>query len=254
MIYITGDCHADYTKFGTKVFPEQREMTRDDIVIVCGDFGLWHDNKEERYWLKWLAQKKFTLVFCDGNHENFDRLYSDEFPIVDFHGGKAHQIRKNIYHLMRGYIFDFEGKKFFVFGGARSHDIQDGILNFEDYPSTRDLVRDYNVRTAAGQMLRINHLSWWEQEVPSEEEMELGKRNLEKVNYKVDFVITHTLPQSIVTSMYGKGCDIDKTSQYFDDLLDKRLKFNKWYAGHFHTEKDIFCDYRIHYHNIERIL
>lgn len=84
--------------------------------------------------------------------------------------------------------------------------------------------------------------------------MELGKRNLEKVNYKVDFVITHTLPQSIVTSMYGKGCDIDKTSQYFDDLLDKRLKFNKWYAGHFHTEKDIFCDYRIHYHNIERIL
>ena len=571
MIYITGDCHAEFGKLGTKHFPEQREMTRDDIVIVCGDFGIWHPDKTEKYWLKWLAQKNFTTVFCDGNHEClhkdtevltnkgwmniveaykdndiliasvnqntkeisyskplnkietyadklihfrgsnynqcvteghdilineekhkasecvdldiresdfrynvkphervididnemieiltsiimdgtivdykkynensnkiriqfhlkkmrkivylrnlfdsnnikytytlcddstsyiriygddarklysmlnckkeipqnwnmlneaqfryfinalvntdgscpsnnyiiwrttskndldiitelairnnydvsvtkihsasgyesdipqyqvslgrnkridhkikveyidyndyaycftmkdgtlitrydlipcitgncFDRLYSDEFPIVDFHGGKAHQIRKNIYHLMRGYIFDFEGKKFFVFGGARSHDIQDGVLNIEDYPSVRDLVKDYNKRTAAGQMLRINHISWWEQEVPSEEEMQRGIKNLQKVKFKVDYVITHTLPQSIITCIYGKNSDIDKTSQYFDRLLDKGLKFNKWMCGHLHQDRDVLGDYHIYYNQIERIL
>ena len=254
MIYITGDCHAEFGKLGTKHFPEQREMTRDDIVIVCGDFGIWHPDKTEKYWLKWLAQKNFTTVFCDGNHENYDRLYSDEFPIVDFHGGKAHQIRKNIYHLMRGYIFDFEGKKFFVFGGARSHDIQDGVLNIEDYPSVRDLVKDYNKRTAAGQMLRINHISWWEQEVPSEEEMQRGIKNLQKVKFKVDYVITHTLPQSIITCIYGKNSDIDKTSQYFDELLDKGLKFNKWMCGHLHQDRDVLGDYHIYYNQIERIL
>ena len=91
MVFVTGDCHAKFNKFSVENFPEQKEMTRDDIVIVCGDFGLWNDNNEERYWFKWLSEKNFTVAFVDGNHENFDRLYSDEFPIVDFHGGKAHK-------------------------------------------------------------------------------------------------------------------------------------------------------------------
>ena len=136
MVYITGDTHAVFTRFGTKVFPEQKEMTRDDFVIICGDFGgIWYDNAYEQYWLKWLSEKPFTILYVDGNHENFDRLYSDEFEVVDFHGGKAHKIRDNIYHLMRGYVFDLCGKKFFSFGGASSHDIQDGILEPSDYPS-----------------------------------------------------------------------------------------------------------------------
>ena len=44
MVFVTGDCHAEFNKFSTKNFPEQKGMTRDDIVIVCGDFGIWHDN------------------------------------------------------------------------------------------------------------------------------------------------------------------------------------------------------------------
>ena len=133
MIYITGDTHADFSRFNTKNFPEQKKMTKDDIVIVLGDFGgIWYDCSKERYWLDWLNDKSFTLVFVDGNHENFDRLYN-EFPIIDFHSGKAHKIRDNIYHLMRGHIFDFEGKKFFAMGGASSHDIDDGILNPSDF-------------------------------------------------------------------------------------------------------------------------
>ena len=38
-IYITGDCHGDYRRFSAKRFPEQKEMTKDDCVIICGDFG-----------------------------------------------------------------------------------------------------------------------------------------------------------------------------------------------------------------------
>lgn len=253
MIFITGDCHADWKKFSKERFPEQAEMTRDDFVIVCGDFGLWHDDKTERWWFKWFEEKNFTVLFVDGNHENFDRLYS-EFEVVYFHGGKAHKIRDNVYHLMRGYVFDLCGKKFFAFGGARSHDIQDGVLNFEDYKSAKDLVKDYNKRTAAGQMLRINHISWWEQEVPSEEEMQRGIKNLQKAKFKVDYVITHTLPQSIITCIYGKNSDIDKTSQYFDELLDKGLKFKKWMCGHLHQDRDVLGDYHIYYNQIERIL
>ena len=146
-VYITGDCHGDFRKFSTDSFPEQKGLSRDDFVIVCGDFGLWHDTKDERYWLNWLQSKPFTLLFVDGNHENFDRLYSDEFPIIDFHGGKVHKIRENVYHLMRGHVFELCGKKFFAFGGASSHDIQDGILEPDEYPDKKSLYRDFNKRT-----------------------------------------------------------------------------------------------------------
>ena len=40
MIFIAGDCHGDYRRFRTDIFIEQKEMTKDDFVIVCGDFGL----------------------------------------------------------------------------------------------------------------------------------------------------------------------------------------------------------------------
>jgi hypothetical protein len=61
-------------RFNTDIFPEQKDMTKDDYVIVCGDFGIWDDSKRKRYWLKWLDEKPFTTLFVDSNHENFDLL------------------------------------------------------------------------------------------------------------------------------------------------------------------------------------
>lgn len=78
MIYITGDCHRDFSRFNTKNFPEQHEMTKEDFVIICGDFGgVWDygkESKEEKYLLDWLEEKPFTTLFVSGNHENFDDL------------------------------------------------------------------------------------------------------------------------------------------------------------------------------------
>ena len=128
MIYITGDIHGSPERLGVHSFYEQKEMTRDDVVIICGDFGMvWEESGEsasERYWLKWLEDKPFTTVFVCGNHENFDRLY--QYPVKEWHGGKVHEIRPHVLHLMRGEVFDIEGVKFFAFGGASSHDIRDG--------------------------------------------------------------------------------------------------------------------------------
>ena len=76
--------------------------------------------------MDWLDCKSFTTLFVDGNHENFDRLY--EYPVEEWHGGKVHKIRPSVIHLMRGQIFEIEGKSIFTFGGASSHDIDGGIL------------------------------------------------------------------------------------------------------------------------------
>lgn len=255
MIYVTGDTHAKFDKFSTANFPEQKGMTRDDYVIICGDFGgVWTYNEsttEESCWLDWLSKKTFTLLFVDGNHENFDRL--KKFPVVNFHGGKAHRIRENIYHLMRGYVFELEGKKFFAFGGAQSHDIDDGILDLKDYDSLLSLVNDYKTRTAFGQMLRINHISWWKNELPEKYEMDRGIRNLETVGFDVDFVISHCLPQHV--QLYLGFFGSDKLTRYFESLLtDKNLQFEKWYCGHYHKEEQAFGKFVVKYHNIERIV
>ena len=134
MIYITGDCHRNFERFNTRNFPEQKEMTKDDYVLICGDFGgIWNkdtENKEETWLLDWLDCKTFTTLFIDGNHENFDRLYA--YPVEEWHGGKIHKIRPSVLHLMRGQVFEIAEKKVFTFGGASSHDIDGGILELDD--------------------------------------------------------------------------------------------------------------------------
>ena len=253
MIYITGDCHADYTKFSTDNFPEQKEMTRDDFVIVCGDFGIWHPDKTELWWHKWLSEKNFTMLFVDGNHENFDRLYGDEFEVVDFNGGKAHKICENVYHLMRGYVFDLCGRKFFAFGGASSHDIDDGILDRKDFKSNRELVDTYNKRTRRGERLRINHISWWKREMPSKEEMDFGLKTLSGVGNKVDFIVSHCCPQE-VASLFSHGAyKADELTIYFNKIKDT-VEFTKWFFGHYHNNKQIMSQFIMLYEQIVRVV
>ena len=81
MIYVTGDCHTDFHKFEKRRFPEQKEMTKNDYMIICGDFGgLWCGNEGERRRLQELNNRSFTTLFVDGNHENFDLLY--QYPVL----------------------------------------------------------------------------------------------------------------------------------------------------------------------------
>lgn len=255
MIFVTGDCHANFEKFSTKNFPEQKELTRNDYVIVCGDFGgIWDyivPSKREVYWLDWLAEKPFTLLFVDGNHENFDRL--KKYQTVNFHGGKAHKIRDNVFHLLRGYVFNLQGKKFFAFGGASSHDIQDGILDPKDYHCMLDCVKDYNRRTKYGQMLRIKSLSWWPNELPTSAEMKRGIRELSKVNFEVDYVISHCLPQDACSAAGYRTAD--KLTMYFNELvLEHKLKFYRWYCGHYHRDEVVMGKFIIKYVEIERVV
>ena len=226
-------------------------MTRDDLVIVCGDFGLWHDNKTERWWLNWLEEKNFTILFVDGNHENFDRLYS-EFEVVDFHGGKAHKIRENIYHLMRGYVFDLCDKKFFAFGGASSHDIDDGILDRKDFQSDRELVNEYNRRTRRGEMLRINHVSWWKEEMPSPEEMAFGLKKLNDNKNDVDFIVSHCAPSHVAASISAGTYKPDMLTNYFE-TISQTVNFKKWFFGHYHNDIAVDDKYILLHDQIIRI-
>ena len=181
--------------------------------------------------------------------ENFNLLYT--YPVVDFHGGKAHKIRDNIYHLMRGYVFDICDKKFFAFGGASSHDIQDGILDPDYFVDMDDFRDTYRRWQKYGKMFRVRGVSWWDQEMPNDEEMERGRQSLKAVNNEVDFVISHCAPQE-VASLIG-FTDRDKLTWYFNELLWDGLKFNKWLFGHYHNSKQIMGKFILSYEQIIRI-
>ena len=255
MIYITGDCHADFRRFNTQNFPEQKEMTKDDCVIICGDFGgVWYDkgdsvySREENWWLDWLESKLFTTLFVDGNHSYFDRLYSDEFEYSGWAGGKVQKIRNNVLHLLRGEVYEIEGLKFFTFGGASSHDIAGGIVDRYS-PTYRE---DLKKADSTGLPYRINHLSWWEQELPSEEEMQHGLDTLKKYNYDVDFVVTHS-PTASIIALLGEGLyEQDRLTKYLEGIK-RKLKFKKWFSGHMHVNRQIFDNYLLLYEQIIRV-
>ena len=241
MIYITGDCHAEFKRFNTVNFPEQTEMTKDDFVIICGDFGgVWNKDEEsprEKWWMDWLEEKPFTTLFVDGNHENFDRLYS--YPVEEWNGGKVHKIRPSVIHLMRGQIFTIQGKKIFTFGGAKSHDISGGILEMDD----PDFYKKRKALQEEWKPYRINHLSWWEQELPSEAEMEEGRGNLEANGNAVDFIVSHCCASS-TELVVGDGLfQHDYLTDYLETIR-QTVKFKRWFFGHYHdnlqvSEKEI---------------
>ncbi len=229
MIYLTGDTHGKFERLRSNYF----YAGKGDYVIICGDFGnLWDNSKTEQYWRKWLREKPFTVLFVDGNHENYDMLYS--YPVAEWNGGKVHKVADNIIHLMRGQIFNIDGVRFFTMGGASSHDIDAGILD----PNAPDFAAKRKKLDREMALYRINRVSWWVEEIPSKEEFQEGLDNLQRVGYLVDVVITHCLPSS-VQDIYSRGqYKHDSLTDYLDSIKE-HCNYKLWFCGHYHTNSRI---------------
>lgn len=122
-IFVTGDVHggAEYgsSRFSSKSWPDGRTLSRDDVVVVAGDFGfVWDGSNTDRYWLDWFESKPWTTCFVDGNHENHRMLA--ELPETEWNGGRVHIARPHVLHLMRGEVFDIAGTTVLAMGGAAS--------------------------------------------------------------------------------------------------------------------------------------
>ena len=221
MIYITGDTHGDYDGFMYRL--RQLPIEKEDTVIVCGDFGFVWNTPVHRYSLAKLTAKPFTIVFVDGNHEDFDLLYT--YPVVEWNSGKAHKIADNVYHLMRGQRFEIEGKSFFTMGGAYSVD----------------------------KAMRVEGRSWWKQELPTNEEYKTAETTLNACNYKVDYVLSHTVPHSVIRYIGEIPDNHDsELTGYFEWLYDE-LDFNTWFAGHFHINQLVRDNVQILFDEVIRI-
>jgi len=206
MIYITGDVHGVIDRFRPENTPIISELKETDYFLVAGDFGfLFRMDEKEKERLDDLENLPFTILFIDGNHENFDALNS--YPIEMWHGGKIHRIRKNILHLMRGQVFTIENRTFFTMGGGYSID----------------------------KFLRKEGVSWWKEEIPSEEEFEEARKNLKAHDFKVDYIITHAAPEKIMNMIFPNHAPELKLNLFLQEVMDK-TQYAHWYFGHLHQE------------------
>jgi hypothetical protein len=229
LIYITGDTHGgiDIQKLASDKFLEGNNLTKDDYLIISGDFGfIWTMDSKDIFWLKWFDKKKFTTLFIDGNHENFDLL--NKFPEENWNGGKIHRINESVIHLMRGQVFSINGKKIFTFGGGESID----------------------------KMFREEGVSWWREEMPLAFEYEEGIKNLEMNNWDVDYVVTHTCTSrnlNKINELYSTFKEVNELNDYFD-LVEDKLNFKHWYFGHFHQDFNIDNKHTCLYNNLIQII
>jgi len=213
-------------------------MTKDDVLIQLGDFGwIWHqlgNNKEQEYWLDWLAEKKFTLAVVPGNHENYDII--ENLPTEIRWGNPVWILQRKkscIYILQRGYIYNINNRKIFTCGGAVSID------------------KEY----------RIPHQTWWPQEELTYSEEKRGLDQLDAVKWEVDFVLTHTCPSRCLLNFFIEDQEEiftslskvnDPVSKYLD-FIDNRLTFKEWHFGHLHKNKRYIDEggdiYQCHYND-----
>jgi predicted phosphodiesterase len=213
MVFVTGDTHGDPNRLNKN---DLKFLNEGDTLIVCGDFGfIWDKSRAEEKILKSLSKRKYNICFIDGTHENFDLL--NAYPLTMWNGGKVHQISDNIYHLMRGQIFEIDGLKIFTMGGGESPDLD----------------------------ARIDENPWLKYEIPSKEELLEGANNLEKHDCKIDVIITHE-PSSTIKGFLKLGeseaVRVTTLNAYFDELA-KCSEFKRWFFGNLHLDKYISNTY-----------
>ena len=205
MIFVTGDTHGDID-FKKLLQLKEMNLSFGDYLIICGDAGICWSSLNFQRFLDLYRGIGCTIIFIDGNHENFDML--KEFELVEYLGAVMHRIDKHIFHILRGEIMKIGNTTFLCIGGAVSID----------------------------KMYRINHVSWWPDEEISNHDIDNALYNLEKIDFKVDYVITHCCDSPTVTKSFGFKRDVCTDKLMF---IDKLVAYKHWYFGHYHFDRNI---------------
>ena len=202
MVYITGDIHGDLSDLDSRNISR---LKKGDTLIVTGDFGfIWDNSKSELRNIKKLSKKKFTILFVEGVHENFELL--ENYDECEIFGAKAKKITDNIYCLNRGEIYEIENNSYFCLGGG---DVDDIFEKSEDIFEQKSM--------------------------PTDEQLQHAVDNLQQTGKKIDYIITHEAPAS-VKKLIRRDSNINDLNLFFDTILHN-VRYKNWYFGSLHTDR-----------------
>lgn len=210
MVYITGDTHREFSRLNNIHF------NKNDMLIILGDAGINYYLNETDNKIKEALGKYNIKLFCiRGNHEERPENIKS-YKEIDKFGGKVfiEEAYPYIMFAKDGEIYNIDGKNILVIGGAYSI--------------------DKNYRLMYG-------YQWFKDEQLTEEEM---NNIFDKVKNKhFDIVLTHTCPYKYEPrEVFLPGIDQskeDKKMEHFLDKIEENISYDKWYCGHYHTEKQI---------------
>ena len=216
MYYITGDTHGDFSRI--ERFCREMHPDRNDVMIILGDagfnyYGNWRDQRAKQY----MAEMPITIFSIHGNHE-MRPASIPSYHTGFWNGGKVYAEDRypNLLFGMDGEVYNFDGLQTIVMGGAYSVDKQ--------------------YRLAMG-------WNWWADEQPDAEIKARVEKALACREWKVDVVLSHTTPLKYEpVEVFLPGIDqsrVDKSTETWLDAIENRLTYGHWYAGHYHTEKDV---------------
>lgn len=267
LFYITGDAHGDITKIVE--FSKNNNLTEKDTIIILGDVGLnFYRNKTDmktKYALNNLGPKFFCI---HGNHEIRPETIKT-YKVSEYCGGQVYveSIYPNILFAIDGEIYNFDGNKTIVCGGAYSVDkwyriyrtierhwgkVPDNFkidkmiyqaCNYTFGISVPNKVKLLNWMTEVYNSLPNSVKFWWDNEQPSKSTKQHVENQLEKNNWTVDVVLTHTCPFDFEpVDMFISGIDqdsVDDSTEKWLQEIERKLNYKHWYAGHFHIDRKV---------------
>jgi len=218
MIYYTGDIHGDVSRIAD--YCEKNELTKDDVIILLGDVGVnfycfYGDFKRDSKRKGILNSLGPTMLCVHGNHEKRPQNIPT-YTTKEWNGGTVlyEPEYPNILFPKDGEIFDIEGIKHLVIGGAYSVD------------------KEYRLLRGCG---------WWADEQPSDEIKAYVEEQVAKK--EVDVIVSHTCPYKYEpTEMFLGGIDqskVDKSTELWLDKIEESVRYKAWYCGHWHTNKRV---------------
>ena len=128
---LTGDLHANATRELDYLNPiylrsKYGSKCENTLIFVLGDGGfLWHNDKYSDFHgalintlESWLYDLNSQLIVIPGNHENYQRIYSEECPLIQLNEynikGQFREISPYIKYTERFGEYTFEDKSVLV--------------------------------------------------------------------------------------------------------------------------------------------
>lgn len=203
MVYITGEVRDYYEHFRPSVFSEQIHLGEADFVIVCG--GLGYETKPEirDHQIELYQRKPYTTLYISGKDYDPERL--SRYEVIEFCGGKARRIHQKLIHLMRGELYNIDGKTFFTMGG------------------------DCTVNSSQTDM----------------SEYKKAMSTLENAGLIVDYVLSYRPPETVrlLLQILGlAGHEKNSLTCFLEDVKE-RIQYQKWYCGCYHLDSKVFGEF-----------
>ena len=201
-----------------EAFCREQQTTTDDILIILGDSGFNFGGGERDRFLKTRAsQFPITIFSLHGNRENRPQNIPG-YVEGSFHGGKI-PVRAAVSEpAVRG------GRRGLPVRGDRLPRRRRRVLHRQGIP--------------AGQ-----GLDWWPDEQPSDETKRQVEALLARRGWQMPVVLTHTCPLRYKPLEALKPdldqSTVDCTTELWMDAIESRLRYDHWFCGHFHTDKQI---------------